>query len=65
MEPKNLWQGEGEIAEGDIVHRDLAAQPLAPLALASLAAGADGLLIEMHPNPDQAKSDGAQSLWPA
>ncbi|HEV3203052.1 MAG TPA: 3-deoxy-7-phosphoheptulonate synthase [Gemmataceae bacterium] len=33
-----------------------------PMALASLAAGADGLLIEVHPNPDQAMSDGAQSL---
>jgi len=33
-----------------------------PMALASLAAGADGLLIEMHPTPDKAMSDGAQSL---
>jgi 3-deoxy-7-phosphoheptulonate synthase len=32
------------------------------MALASLAAGADGLLIEMHPDPDHAMSDGAQSL---
>jgi len=32
------------------------------MALAGLAAGADGLLIEMHPNPDKAASDGAQSL---
>lgn len=32
------------------------------MALAGLAAGADGLLIEMHPNPDKAMSDGAQSL---
>ncbi len=32
------------------------------LALAGVAAGADGLLIEVHPNPDQALSDGAQSL---
>jgi 3-deoxy-7-phosphoheptulonate synthase len=35
-----------------------------PLALASVAAGADGLLMEMHPNPDKAMSDGAQSLTP-
>ncbi len=35
-----------------------------PMALASVAAGADGLLIEMHPNPDKAMSDGAQSLRP-
>ena len=32
------------------------------MALAALAAGADGLLIEVHPDPDQAMSDGAQSL---
>ncbi len=32
------------------------------MALASLAAGADGLLIEVHPEPDRALSDGAQSL---
>ncbi|MDR3734855.1 MAG: 3-deoxy-7-phosphoheptulonate synthase [Acidobacteriaceae bacterium] len=37
---------------------------VAPLALASVAAGADGLLMEMHPNPDKAMSDGAQSLFP-
>jgi 3-deoxy-7-phosphoheptulonate synthase len=35
-----------------------------PMALASVAAGADGLLMEMHPNPDKAMSDGAQSLYP-
>jgi len=33
-----------------------------PMALAALAAGADGLLIEVHPDPDHALSDGAQSL---
>jgi 3-deoxy-7-phosphoheptulonate synthase len=32
------------------------------MALAALAAGADGLLIEVHPEPDRALSDGAQSL---
>ncbi|MBI1914039.1 MAG: 3-deoxy-7-phosphoheptulonate synthase [Planctomycetes bacterium] len=32
------------------------------MALAALAAGADGLLIEVHPDPDRALSDGAQSL---
>jgi 3-deoxy-7-phosphoheptulonate synthase len=35
-----------------------------PMALAAVAAGADGLLMEMHPNPDKALSDGAQSLFP-
>jgi 3-deoxy-7-phosphoheptulonate synthase len=34
------------------------------MARASVAAGADGLLIEVHPNPDKAVSDGAQSLFP-
>jgi 3-deoxy-7-phosphoheptulonate synthase len=33
-----------------------------PMALAALAAGADGLLLEVHPDPDRALSDGAQSL---
>src|SRR5437588_3954832 len=33
-----------------------------PMALAALAAGGDGLLIEIHPDPDHAQSDGAQSL---
>jgi len=33
-----------------------------PLALAAVAAGADGLLIEVHPNPDMALKDGPQSL---
>jgi 3-deoxy-7-phosphoheptulonate synthase len=33
-----------------------------PLALAAIAAGADGLLVEVHPNPDSALADGPQSL---
>jgi 3-deoxy-7-phosphoheptulonate synthase len=35
-----------------------------PMARAAIAAGADGLIIEVHPEPDRALSDGAQSLWP-
>ena len=35
-----------------------------PMACASLAAGADALIIEVHPDPDHALSDGAQSLYP-
>ncbi|MDP2935076.1 MAG: 3-deoxy-7-phosphoheptulonate synthase [Dehalococcoidia bacterium] len=35
---------------------------VAPLALASVAAGADGIMVEVHPNPDHALKDGAQSL---
>ena len=37
---------------------------VAPAALAGVAAGADGLLIEVHPNPAEAESDGLQSLKP-
>ncbi len=35
---------------------------VSPLALAAAAAGADGLMIEVHPNPDKALKDGPQSL---
>ncbi len=35
-----------------------------PMARAAAAAGADGLLVEVHHDPDHALSDGAQSLWP-
>jgi len=35
-----------------------------PMARAAVAAGADGLLIEVHPDPERALSDGAQSLYP-
>jgi len=37
---------------------------VAPMARAAVAAGADGLMIEVHPDPDRAFSDGAQSLRP-
>ena len=35
-----------------------------PMARAAVAAGADGLMVEVHHDPDHAKSDGAQSLYP-
>ncbi len=38
---------------------------VAPLARAALAAGANGLLIEVHPDPGRARSDGVQALTPA
>ncbi|HEX9069439.1 MAG TPA: 3-deoxy-7-phosphoheptulonate synthase [Ktedonobacterales bacterium] len=38
---------------------------VAPLSLAAIAAGADGLLIEMHPHPEAALSDAEQALTPA
>ncbi|TWJ18909.1 3-deoxy-7-phosphoheptulonate synthase [Geobacter argillaceus] len=37
---------------------------VAPMALAAVAAGADGLIIEVHPDPEHASSDGPQSLKP-
>ncbi len=37
---------------------------VAPMALAAVAAGADGLLVEVHPHPEKALSDGKQSLRP-
>jgi len=38
---------------------------VAPMARAAVAAGADALIIEVHCDPDHAKSDGAQSMFPA
>ena len=38
---------------------------VAPMARASIAAGADGIIVEVHCNPDKALSDGAQSMFPA
>jgi len=35
-----------------------------PVAKAAVAAGADGLIVEVHPDPENAASDGAQSLKP-
>ncbi len=35
-----------------------------PMARAAVAAGADAIIVEVHPDPDHAKSDGAQSLFP-
>ena len=37
---------------------------VAPMARAAIAAGADGLIIEVHPHPEKALSDGDQSLTP-
>src|SRR5690606_33197348 len=35
-----------------------------PMARAAIAAGADGVMVEVHPDPERALSDGAQSLYP-
>ena len=36
-----------------------------PISRAAIAAGADGVIVEVHPHPELAKSDGAQSLKPS
>ncbi len=47
---------------GDPSHATGRADIVLPAARACLAAGADGLIVEVHPNPQEALSDGAQSL---
>jgi 3-deoxy-7-phosphoheptulonate synthase len=49
----------------DPSHATGKAEWVTPVALAGVAAGADGLIIEVHPNPAAALSDGPQSLTPA
>jgi 3-deoxy-7-phosphoheptulonate synthase len=49
---------------GDPSHGTGRRDKVSPMARATVAAGGDGLLIEVHPNPDRALSDGAQSLFP-
>lgn len=46
----------------DPSHGTGVARLVSPMALAGIAAGADGLLVEVHPDPPSAASDGAQSL---
>ena len=49
---------------GDPSHATGRRDKVPAMARATVAAGGDGLLIEVHPNPDRALSDGAQSLFP-
>jgi 3-deoxy-7-phosphoheptulonate synthase len=49
---------------GDPSHGTGRRDKVAPMARAAVAAGADGLIVEVHPDPDRALSDGAQSLRP-
>jgi len=48
----------------DPSHGTGARAKVTPMARAAVAAGADGLMVEVHPNPDMALSDGVQSLSP-
>ncbi len=49
---------------GDPSHGTGKREFVLPMARAAVAAGADGLLVEVHPDPDRAVSDGAQTLKP-
>ncbi len=49
---------------GDPSHGTGRRDQVLPMARAAVAAGADGLLVEVHPDPDHAVSDGAQTLTP-
>jgi 3-deoxy-7-phosphoheptulonate synthase len=48
----------------DPSHATGSREKVSPMARAAIAAGADGLMVEVHNDPDQASSDGAQSLYP-
>jgi 3-deoxy-7-phosphoheptulonate synthase len=49
---------------GDPSHGTGRRDMVLPMARAAVAAGADGLIVEVHPDPDKAVSDGAQTLTP-
>jgi 3-deoxy-7-phosphoheptulonate synthase len=49
----------------DPSHGTGVAKYVAPMAKAALVAGADGVMVEMHPNPKAALSDGSQALTPS
>ena len=49
---------------GDPSHGTGRRDMVAPMARAAVAAGADGILVEVHPNADKAASDAAQTLYP-
>jgi 3-deoxy-7-phosphoheptulonate synthase len=68
---RNILDLGGALAVKSLTHLPVIADPshatgrrdlVAPLALAALAAGLDGVIVEVHPHPDQALSDGPQSL---
>ena len=69
MKPGDL--GSGELTEAFagqslavLYTLSIVRDKVTPMARAAVAAGADGILVEMHPTPDKALSDGAQSLYP-
>lgn len=71
---RNLFDLSAVPVVHDLSHLPIVADPshgtgrrnmVLPMARAAVAAGADGLLVEVHPTPERALSDGAQSLDPA
>ena len=69
--PKTGYQGTiyQRVDTGDLVvaHRGTEGKRelVAPLARAAVGAGADGIMVDVHPAPDTAKVDGAQALLPS
>jgi 3-deoxy-7-phosphoheptulonate synthase len=68
---RNILDLAGALAVKSLTHLPVIADPshatgrrdlVAPMALAALAAGLDGVIVEVHPDPDRALSDGPQSL---
>lgn len=68
---RNILDLAGAIAVRELTHLPVIIDPshatgrrelVIPLAIAGLAAGVDGVIVEVHPDPDSALSDGAQSL---
>jgi len=68
---RNILDLAGSLAVRELTHLPVFIDPshatgrrdlVMPLALAGLAAGLDGVIVEVHPDPDAALSDGAQSL---
>ena len=56
-----MWNPEAEAVDP----QDAATVMMSPeMARAAVAAGADGLMVEVHPDPERAMSDGPQSLYP-
>ncbi|MEN3035204.1 MAG: 3-deoxy-7-phosphoheptulonate synthase [Candidatus Methanosuratincola sp.] len=71
---RNVFDVAGMALAKALTHLPVIADPshatgrrdlIAPAAMAAVAAGADGLIVEVHPRPDEALSDGPQSLDPS
>jgi 3-deoxy-7-phosphoheptulonate synthase len=70
---RNIFDLSAVVVVHELSHLPIIADPshatgrrdkVIPMARAAVAAGADGLLVEVHNDPDKALSDGAQSLYP-